>query len=199
MRIRRDPGGPVDLALARQVAVREGATAVVGGVINLAAGGGLVLYARILSADDGEVLASARETAGDSADVVAAIDRLSEKLRERIGESLKLLRNEEPLPSVTTSSLQALRRYSRGVRAYVEGDHARSKILLEEAVRLDTAFAMAYVALGITLYPRDKYARSRAALQKGLELAARLTDRERYHSIALYNILLEGKGDTRRH
>ena len=53
----------------------------------------------------------------DSSQIVAAIDRLSGNLRARIGESLRTVRGEPPLDQVTTGSLEALWKYSEGLRA----------------------------------------------------------------------------------
>ena len=124
--------------------MREGIRAVVSGEVN-AAGGGYMLSTQLISAADGEVLAAYRVTADDSTEVIGAIDRLSKKLRERIGESLKTIRRDEPLESVTTSSLAALRKYSQAIRALdLESDTRKGTALLEEAIAFDTAFAMAH-------------------------------------------------------
>src|SRR5207302_1720305 len=83
---------------------------------------------------DGAVLVAVRENARDDGAIIEAIDRLSKKLRERIGESLKTIRGSEPLERVTTASLDALRRYSQGVKAFDGGENDRAAALLEEAV-----------------------------------------------------------------
>jgi tetratricopeptide (TPR) repeat protein len=49
-----------------------------------------------------------------------------------------------PLAQVTTSSFEALRKYSAGARAITAGDYLRGRTLLQEAISLDTTFAMAY-------------------------------------------------------
>ena len=99
------------MEVAREVAVREGIPAVIGGEI-VEAGGGYVLTASVVSADLGTVLASHRETAKDDAEIIPAIDRLSRKIREMIGESFTSLRADPPLAAVTTSSLEALKLFS---------------------------------------------------------------------------------------
>ena len=48
---------------------------------------------------------------------IGAIDKLSRKLRERIGESLVAIRANDPLERVTTGSLEALRKYSQALIA----------------------------------------------------------------------------------
>jgi TolB-like protein len=147
-RMEREPDSPLDYHLAREVAVRQGLKAVTAGEV-IAVGVGYVVSARLVAAETGEVLWTDSETARDSTAIIDSIDRLTRRLRERIGESLSTIRGNRPLAQVTTSSLEALRKYSQGVRAIdVEADFAKGVGLLSEAVALDTAFAMAYLQLG---------------------------------------------------
>src|SRR5881296_1773273 len=149
-RMGRPPSTPLDLAVARELAQREGAKAVVRGQID-PLGRGYVVSAELVSATDGAALVSLRETAQDDGAIIAAVDRLSGKLRERIGESLKTIRASDPLEQVTTRSLEALRKYSQGVRASDAADMVRAVTLLEEAIALDTTFAMAHRKLAVVL------------------------------------------------
>ncbi|HKV75787.1 MAG TPA: protein kinase, partial [Gemmatimonadales bacterium] len=90
-RMQRDPGTPLTAAVAREVANRSNAKAVVVGEIS-SLGKSYVLSARILNASDGAELVAVRETAADDASIVSALDKLSGHIRERIGESLKTIR-----------------------------------------------------------------------------------------------------------
>src|SRR5205814_6098392 len=135
-RMGRAAGTPVDLAAARELAQREGAKAVVHGQIDRV-GQGYVLSAGLVSAADGAVLVALRENARDDGAIIDAVDRLSGKLRERIGESLKTIRASEPLEQVTTGSLEALRKYTEGVSAEGGGDVESAISLLTEATALD--------------------------------------------------------------
>jgi TolB-like protein len=84
----KDPLQRLTLDLAKQVAIREGIAVVLAGEIT-AVGNGYMLTARVISAEDGSVLAAERVSASSSDDVMDAIDRLSERTRARIGESLR--------------------------------------------------------------------------------------------------------------
>lgn len=180
-RMQRPPEARLNAALATEVAEREGASAVVAGEIN-GFGRGFVLTVRLLAAKNGSELIPLRENARDSTDVIGAIDRLSKKMRERIGESYRSLRSGQPLERVTTSSLAALRKYSQGAHAYdVEGNFDRAVALLTEATALDTAFAMAYRKLGSTLGNQFRErARAVDALTRAYQHRDRLPERERY-------------------
>jgi len=185
-RMGRAPGTPLDPALARELAQREGAKAVVHGQID-PLGRGYVVSAELESAADGTALVSLRETAQDDGAIIAAVDRLSHKLRERIGESLKTIRSSDPLEQVTTRSLEALRKYSQGVRASDAADMVRAATLLEEAIALDTTFAMAYRKLAVVL-SNSGGAQSRisAAATQAFRHRDRLTPFERDLADAYY-------------
>src|SRR3990172_1822792 len=107
-RMNREPRTRLDLALAQEIAEREGVKAVVVGDIGTL-GRGYVVSARLLSAAEGTELVALRETAGDDAGIIGAVDRLSKSLRERIGESLRSIRAHDPLDNVTHRALAALK------------------------------------------------------------------------------------------
>ncbi len=137
-------------ALAREIAEREGVKAVVVGQID-PVGKGYVLSASLVGAADGRVLTAVRESADDEQGLLPAIDGLSKKLRERIGESLVSIRGNAKLEQVTTGSLEALRKYSDALRLE-ENDRMEEAIpLLEQAVALDSGFAMAWRKLAVVL------------------------------------------------
>ncbi|MGD8699339.1 MAG: tetratricopeptide repeat protein, partial [Gemmatimonadales bacterium] len=186
-RMERDSDTHLDLALAREVAIREGLPVVIAGEVG-ALGSSYVVAAEIIAAETGEVIAGFRETAKGDDDLVDAVDELSKSVRERIGESFKTIRSSPPLVDVTTSSLDALRKFTQAERAiYTDGDDARGIQLLEEALALDSTFAAAWAELGTTLRNRgEQRARAAEATTKAYELRDRLPDKERYNTIGVY-------------
>ncbi len=181
-----DPSEPLTAELASELAVREGAGAVVSGKINRA-GSGYVFSAQVISAGDGTVLTSQRESAAGDGDVIPAIDRLSKKLRERMGDSYRSIRSDPPLERVTTSNLEALKLYSRA-----ETDNADRITLLEQAVALDSSFAMAWRALGIKYQNRrTNRARMIDAFTRAFEHRDRLTETERHMTASVYYTLVD--------
>jgi tetratricopeptide (TPR) repeat protein len=180
------PDAPLNEALARQVAEREGMKAVLAGEVS-SVGSGYMLSARLLSPVDGTLLAAERVTADDDTELIAAMDQLSARLRERIGESLKDVRASPPLDRVTTSSLEALRKFTQAVHLDEQkGDPAGALPLLEDAVALDTTFAMAYRKLGNIVGGLRGADESRTAVRRAFELRDRLPERERYLIEAYY-------------
>ena len=188
-RMQRSDVTRLDPELAREVALRAGISAYITGELT-AAGTGFVLTARLLATESGEVIAAFREQARDADDVINAIDRLSRSLRERTGESLTAIRRSQPLEQVTTSSLEALQKYTQAIRASLwEGDTPRGTRLLREAVELDTAFAAAYRALAISFSNSNQPERALALMERALRHEDRLSDFERevtygsFHSV----------------
>jgi tetratricopeptide (TPR) repeat protein len=149
-RMQRAAGTPVIAAVARELAQRSGAKAIVTGQID-PVGTGYVLSASVVSAADGSVLTAVRENAENDGALLGALDRLSRALRERIGESLTSIRDAQPLEDVTTGSLEALRRYTEANRRFEQGDLEGALALLRQAVVIDTGFAMAYRKIAVAL------------------------------------------------
>ncbi len=185
-RMQRPGGITITPAVAREVAERQGVKAVVSGQID-PVGQGFVLSANLISAGDGSMLTSVRETAADQGALLSAIDGLSSKLRERIGESLVSIRAKPPLEQVTTGSVAALRKYSEALRLEEDDRFEEAIPLLEEAVALDTGFAMAHRKLAVILgnMGRDQ-ARQLEAARRAFAHRDRLPAVERDLATAYY-------------
>jgi eukaryotic-like serine/threonine-protein kinase len=192
VRMQRPQDTRVTPEVARELAERSGVKALVIGQVD-PVGTGYVLSASLLSAADGRALVSVRETAEDAAGLLAAIDRLSGKLRERIGESLVSIRANPPLDEVTTRSLPALRKYSEGARLIDLALPEAAIPALEEAIALDSNFAMAWrklaVAVGNSSGSREREA---AASTRAYQLRDRLPGAERDLAMAYYFGVVEG-------
>ena len=187
---------PVTPELASEIAAREGIKAYVTGDIR-PVGAGYVVSARVVAAATGEALATARETAASPNDLIHAVDRLSGRLRERIGESLRTVRADPPLERFTTTSLEALRLYTQASEVANRGDYRRAVALLKEAVARDSTFAMAWRRMGAYMSSNAQLVgemrdEGLAALRRAYALRSRLSERERYHVEAIYWSSVEG-------
>src|SRR5205807_1554122 len=152
---------------------------------------GTLVASGVLAQRDRLVLA-VRGNAQDDGAIIGAVDRLSHRLRERIGESLKSIRASDPLEQVTTRSLEALRKYSQGVRASDAAQMARAVTLLQEAIALDTTFAMAYRKLAVVLSNAGgAQSRIAAAATQAFRHRDRLTPFERDLAEAYYYTSVE--------
>jgi len=178
---------PLDEQTARELAVRDGIPALVAGEV-AALGAGYVLTARLVAAGDGAVLASARASARDDAELLDAIDEVSSKLREQVGESYTSLRETPSLAHVTTGSLEALKKYTQAYDArHRQGNPEAAIQLLEEAVAIDSTFALAWRDLGTILGNAGILESRRVdAIARAYRHRDRLSERERYVVEASY-------------
>jgi eukaryotic-like serine/threonine-protein kinase len=149
-RMERPESTAVTQEVAQEIAERQGIPAVIVGDV-APVGQGYLLSARVLSTGDGSELAADRETAESETGILAALGRLSSSIRGKIGESYRSLRDTRPLEDVTTSSLEALRLYTRGNQTELAGDMAQAAEFYRQAVAADTSFAMAYRKLAVML------------------------------------------------
>jgi tetratricopeptide (TPR) repeat protein/tRNA A-37 threonylcarbamoyl transferase component Bud32 len=166
--------------VAREIATREGAKAVLDGeVVQL--GKGYVVSARLVNAMDGNELVTFRETANGEDDLINALGKLSRAVRERAGESLRNIQKSSELERVSTPSLAALRKYVQGSQASDEqGDADRAIQLLQEAATIDSGFAMAWRKLAVVLGNEGTdRPRQIAAIEAAFRHRGRLTEMER--------------------
>jgi tetratricopeptide (TPR) repeat protein len=184
------PDTKLDLALAREVAFRERISAVVAGAVDRV-GSGYVLSAELFSAD-GELLLSARETAADSTEILVALARLSKGLRERIGEPLRSIGSRPYILLATTSNLEALKKFVAAGKVWTTQDPDSLK-LLEQAIALDSTFALAWWVLGGTLLSMGERARAMDAITRAFELRDRANERERFLIMGFYFDVVTGE------
>ncbi len=181
----RPPDAALVDSVAQEVAVRNGAKAIVSGRVSRVASR-YVITAELVRAETGDLLTAAEETAADSNDVIPAVGRLTDRLRGRLGESLASIRQTLPLSQVTTPSLEALRLYTEGFRLATRGERERGARLLERATQLDTGFASAYRALATTYGAIAENGRAAAAMDRALAHENRLPFIERYLMRGVY-------------
>ncbi len=177
----------VPFDLAREIATREGAKAVIDGeVVKL--GESYVVSSRLVATLDGTELATFRQTASGENELVKALGKLSREIRGKVGESLKDIRDAQSLERVSTPSLPALRKYVEGIRFTDElGNADRGLALLEEAVTLDTAFAMAWRKIAAVVGNlRTDRPRQMGAATRAFNHRNRLSENERLLTEAYY-------------
>ncbi len=173
-------------SLVHEIAEREGVKAFVTGDV-VALGSGFSVSAELISVHGGTVLASVREVARDSTELIGAVDRVSSALRRGAGESLWSVRASPSLEQVTTNSLEALRLYSQAIKTGdQDGDRAGAIPLLRQAVAKDTIFAMAYRKLGAYLGNFRERAAVDSALQRAVRYRDRLPEKERYLTLGTF-------------
>jgi tetratricopeptide (TPR) repeat protein len=181
------PNTRVDTAVARAIARREGAKAIVTGDVHSLANGGFVVTMRLVGADSGENLASLSGSASGAKDLIPTIGGMTRSLRRKMGESLKHVQASAGLAQVTTASIAALEKYTEAQRAVTGGDPDRAIELFKEAVKIDSGFASAYRGLAVALSNRGRDREGQiAAIEHAYRDTARLPEVERWLAVASY-------------
>jgi len=174
------PAVSPDPNLGREICKRENYRALLVGRVT-AAGSRYKVSAQVVDPWRETTVLAEEATFQSPADLYPAIDELTRRLRGNLGESLKQIqKHDEPLARVTTSSLEALQRYSRAMEFFAAGNFEAFTPLAKSAVELDPDFAMAHLYLSRAYdlmgdETNDKIEMARA--RQGLE---RVTERERF-------------------
>jgi len=135
--------------IAREICLREGAAATIGGAI-ASLGKSYVITLQAAACQDGATLARQQIQAADKEHVLSAVGNAAAALRGRLGESHDSIQKlNRPLEQVTTQSLEALQNYTDGYTAIQRGHFLAAVPSLERAKTIDPNFAMAYHALSI--------------------------------------------------
>lgn len=170
--------GPLTESLARVIAMRAGASAVVVPVV-LATGDQYRVALRIVKATDGVVLATVQSDIVAADGLLTALDDVVRDARRRFGGSRSEAQLAPPLPDYTTASLEALRAYAVGARSIATQDFTGAITAYRQAVALDSSFALAWTALGRALAYMNQPQAADSAFAVALRHQAHLSQRER--------------------
>jgi putative peptide modification system cyclase len=176
--MKRGPATPLDRAIASEVAIRDGARAVI--LPTVAEVGGRVRVSAEVIDPHSQTTVYAQSFDGvGSGSTLGSIDKVTSELREKLGEAIASIeRDSEPLPQVSTSNLDALKAYALGEEKYTAGDPVAALGYYKRALDLDPQFALARVALGRVEIGQGKLESGRAHLVAATAMQGRLTPRE---------------------
>lgn len=149
VRMKMDAGTTLDDGAAQMLAMREGIPLIVTGTVS-PVGAGYMVTANLVRADSGLTLFTVQQGASGAGDILDAVDKVAKGMRSRIGESLRSIARAPSLERATTSSLAALREYSRALEAGdLLGDWEKGRTHIEAALKEDSTFAMAWRKLAV--------------------------------------------------
>jgi DNA-binding winged helix-turn-helix (wHTH) protein/tetratricopeptide (TPR) repeat protein len=134
---------------------------------------------------------SRQETEVESREkILPALERISGKTRETLGESLNSIQKYNlPLNQATTPSLEALRFYRLGGQAEDTLGSAAAIPYYRHAIELDPNFAVVYDVLALLYYNFGQSDLVARYATRGLELSNQTSAQERLESSAVYNSL----------
>jgi tetratricopeptide (TPR) repeat protein len=178
--------------VAREVCERTGSAAVLEGSI-ASLGTQYVLGLRAKSCRTGDILDQEQIQAAKKEDVLNALSRIVTQFRTRIGESLATIEKHSiPLEQATTPSLEALKAYTTGLKANRETGFTSAVPHLKRAIAMDAQFAIAYANLGLMYSNIGEAELAAESTRKAYELRDRVSDREKFWILFLYDRQVTG-------
>ena len=190
---------PADLALtsetAREVCQRAGSKALINGRIS-PLGNQYVIALDAVNCQTGDILGQQQVVSNDKEHVLNALGDAASRLRHELGESLASVQKfDVPLSQATTSSFEALKAFSLGVRAGLQKSTTQSIAYYQKAVELDPNFAAAYRGLASAYASLAETGRASEYLGKAFELRQHTSEREKLVIAADYYRLVSGELD----
>jgi eukaryotic-like serine/threonine-protein kinase len=165
--------------VARELCQRAGSKAYIAGAI-ASLGSEYVLGLKVVNCHSGDTLAQEQVTAASKEKVLDTLGEAASKLRGELGESLITVQKlDVPLSEATTSSLEALKAYSLGVKAAREQGVAAALPHDQRAIELDPNFALGYRSVGNDYSDLLEPERASEYFAKAFELREHASERER--------------------
>ena len=175
----------IDRTTARDIASRAGAgTMVTGSLIKL--GDQVRITAELVRVKNGAVIATLEESGQRLDDLFPMVDRLTERIRTRLGMPEASPARALRIADVSTASLDAYQHYQKGLDFLLRWNTAAARKELEQAVAIDPAFSGAWVSLAQARVGPGAFADAFSDMSEGIEALqqaraheSRATDREK--------------------
>ena len=162
----------IDRTTATDIASRAGAgTMVTGSLIKI--GGQVRITAELVGVKSGAVIATLEESGQRLDDLFPMVDRLTERIRTRLGMPEAAPAQALRIADVSTASLDAYQHYQRGLDFLLRWNTAAARKELEQAVAIDPAFAGAWVLLAQARVGPGAFANAFSDMSEGIEALQR--------------------------
>src|SRR6266571_4013585 len=175
----------ITVDVGRELCLRTGSKALLGGTIS-GLGSHYLIDVNAVACSGGETLAKEQVEAASKEDVLKALSQAASSLRAKLGESLPSVQRFDVPIEATTSSLEALKNYSMGIKVGREKGDAPSIPFLKRAIELDPNFPMAYAALSISYENLGQPSLGLEYATKAYALRDRVSEREKLRLTADY-------------
>ena len=191
----RPAGTKLTPDVTRELCQRAGSKAyLVGSIGNL--GSKYVLRLKAVNCQSGDMLAQEQVTAESKERVLDALGTAASRLRGELGESLASVQKfDVPLAQATTSSLDALKTLTLGLKVFAEQGPAASLPYTQSVIDLDPNCALAYRAVGLAYTGLGETDRASKYYTKAFSLREHVTEWEKLAIMADYYLNVTGELD----
>ena len=177
-RMQRPANTALDRAIASEIALRDGARAVILPTV-AEVGGHLRVSAEVVDPHTQTTVYAAYADGKGAGSALASVDQVTDELRGKLGEALESVQKDSmPLPQVSTANLDALKAYALGQGAYGKDRFSDALQLYRQATTLDPKFALAWVGQARSLTAMLRTAEALEPLHRAQQLRDHLPPRE---------------------
>jgi serine/threonine protein kinase len=181
--------------VTRELCQRARSKAYIAGSI-ASLGSQYVVGLKAVNCQSGDPLAEEQVTASAKEKVLDIVGEAASKLRGELGESLATVQKfDVPLAQATTSSLEALKAYSLGMKVFIEKGAAAALPYNQRAIELDPNFVMAYRSVGGVYLTLGQVERSREYISKAFQLREHASEWEKLEITGDYYEFVTGELD----
>jgi putative peptide modification system cyclase len=175
-------GTPVDRALGIQVALRDGARALILPTLSTV-NGRMQISVEVIDPGTGATVytESSQASIGSGNALLEMVDATTRRLRGRLGETVASISSSDPLPKVATRDLDALRAFALAEKASGNRDYEQSRRFYKAALEADPDFALAHVGLARLLARTNAREEAMTHIQRATALREALPARERLY------------------
>ena len=175
----------LDEDTARLVSTREGIQVVLTGSIEEIEGT-YSLYVRAIDPNEGEVLASAEVDAGDRLEILSAVGRLADDIREGLGDRSTVRQNLQVTETFTASNLEAAHAYAQAQSLQYRGRYEEAMEYYRRAIDHDPDLGRAHSGLALSAFALGQTDISDHHWERALATLDTMTERERLRTLGLY-------------
>ena len=189
----RSPQDRITSEVGREIAQRNGVKAMLTGSI-ASIGNQYLITLTVLNAASGDQLAQSAQQANDKDHVLGALGKAATEIREKLGEQrASIAKYDKPLEEATTSSLEALKEFTRAEALHNAGHEEEAVPIYLHATELDPNFAMAFSKVAVIYGNLGEHGPSLAMAKKAYDLRDRASEREKLYISAYYAV---ARGDA---
>jgi tetratricopeptide (TPR) repeat protein len=173
----------------KEVAVRSNLATVISGEVDRTPDGFRILLRAVDPRTDGPQ-AVLTQSLSDKDRLPSAVDLLFAALQRELGGGPQAMTvRVPPLPEVTTTSIEALERFSQALALRAQGRVSEAVTLLKSAVEIDPDFGMAHSQLAIGQSSSGDREAALVSAARAFDLRHGVGERERYLIAATYHFL----------
>jgi serine/threonine protein kinase/Flp pilus assembly protein TadD len=194
----REGARVIDKTVASEVAQKAGAKYMILGKI-LSTTPDLVITSQLVDVKSGNVVASQRIAGPNGTNIFALVDSLSSEIRSDLEiPALAEEGEERPVADITTHSPEALRLYLEGNELYNKLYVKEAVEKFEQAVKIDSTFASAYLQLALGYFQLGNAVDARSSVEKAARFSDKVSRKEKFLIDAYHQMFLAQSQEAKR-